>query len=100
MLRLRIPQILDRPSLLAHTIYQTIVFDDSIRQGGFSLANTVAGRTGESAKDGTSTEWQGLTSVILREAGWYEHWVKGEKQCKFPFLPSHPAYRVQSICRG
>ena len=81
MLRLRIPKILDRPSLLAHTIYQTIVFDDSVRQGGFSLTGTKIGRSQLQKAEGAVEEWQGLTSVILREAGWFEHWVKGEKQC-------------------
>jgi hypothetical protein len=94
LLRLRIPKILDKPSLLAHTIYQTIVFDDAIRQGGFDLARTMyghrlAGRAaqleGADGQSGTGDEqmdeWQGLTGVVLRESGWYESWVKGEKQC-------------------
>lgn len=94
LLRLRIPKILDKPSLLAHTIYQTIVFDDAIRQGGFDLARTTYGRRlaeravqregadGQSgAGDKQIDEGQGLTGVVLRESGWYEHWVKGEKQC-------------------
>jgi hypothetical protein len=89
LLRLRVPRILDRPSLLAHTIYQTIVFDDAVRQGGFDIASTVAGRRAaaaaaatENGTGGAGQEWQGLTGMILRDSGWYEHWVKGEKQCK------------------
>ena len=81
-------KILDKPSLLAHTIYQTIVFDDAIRQGGFDIGRTMHGRQSVSAADvqeGKETpgeEWQGLTGLILRESGWFEHWVKGEKHCE------------------
>ena len=37
MLRSRIPRLLDQPALLAHTVYQTVIFDDSIREGGFDI---------------------------------------------------------------
>lgn len=64
LLRSRIPQLLDRPALLAHTIYQTVVFDDALREGGQVEA-----------------KWEGLTGVILREEGWYDRWLAGERKC-------------------
>lgn len=69
---------MDRPALLAHTVYQTVLFDDAIREGGFVLTGTSASEAGM----GKQGRWEGLTSVILREEGWFGQWLVGEKKCK------------------
>jgi len=81
-LRSRIPHLLDHPALLAHTIYQTILFDESVESGGFSLDDT---SLGENLGD-SGDEWEGLAGVILRQEGWYEQWVDGERRCLFFYL--------------
>ncbi|KAK4688656.1 RAD50-interacting protein 1, partial [Tremellales sp. Uapishka_1] len=74
LLRARIPRLLDHPALLAHTIYQTIVFDDAVREGGFDI-NAV------SIHDGSGqAEWEGLSGVVLREKDWFEQWLAGERR--------------------
>lgn len=76
LLRTRIPKLLDHPALLAHTIYQAVVFDDAVRAGDFDLSRT-------SISDGVEgVEWEGLTGVLLREEGWFERWLAGEKRCE------------------
>lgn len=75
LLRTRIPRLLDHPALLAHTIYQTVVFDDAIREGGFDV-DAVSPNEGIE-----NTPWEGLTGVLLKEQGWFEQWLVGEKKC-------------------
>ncbi|EJT45396.1 hypothetical protein A1Q1_06159 [Trichosporon asahii var. asahii CBS 2479] len=70
-LRVRVPALLSHPALLAHTVYQCVLFDDSIRAGGFQLGRT-------SLYDGG--EWEGLTGAVLREEGWFGKWLEGEKR--------------------
>lgn len=78
MLRAKIPKLLDHPALLAHTIYQTIVFDDAVRAGGFSLQRTSL----YDSADDKADDWEGLAGVILREENWFKQWLAGEKKCK------------------
>ena len=66
--------LLEYPSLLAHTIYETIAFDASMLDEGFSLEGTSA------AKDG-QTKWEGLIDVVLGNANWFETWLAAEKEC-------------------
>jgi hypothetical protein len=79
-LRRTIPALLPHPSLLAHTIYQTLVFDGSLREDGFSLEGTSA-TTG-----GTNRRWDGLSETILGRPEWFEAWLEGEKKCEFFYL--------------
>lgn len=88
LLRTRMPKLLDRPALLAHTIHQTIIFDEAIREGGFDDGRTLWGR--EAADAGEVSKWDGLTGVVLREEGWFERWLAGEKKCKL----------LDAICGG
>ena len=75
LLRTRIPLVLDHPALLAHTIYQTIVFDDAVREGGFDVSAL-------SIHEGIDTlPWEGLAGVLLKEKGWFDHWLAEEKKC-------------------
>lgn len=76
LLRTRIPKLLDHPALLAHTIYQAVVFDDAVRAGDFDLSRTSISHGVE------GVEWEGLTGVLLREEGWFERWLAGEKRCE------------------
>ncbi|ORY33806.1 TIP-1 family-domain-containing protein [Naematelia encephala] len=74
LLRTRIPHLLEHPALLAHTIYQTVVFDDAIREGGFDVDNV---SINEGIENGP---WEGLAGVLLREEGWFDQWLAGEKK--------------------
>ncbi len=70
------PSLLSHPSLLAHTIYQALTFDASLREAGFSLSRTFSQRgTGD-------VEWQGISEVILGRKEWFDRWVEGEKTCE------------------
>ncbi|XAO24018.1 hypothetical protein I312_102808 [Cryptococcus bacillisporus CA1280] len=74
LLRARIPHLLDHPALLAHTVYQTVVFDEAVRGGGFGLKAT-------SLYEGRDAPtWEGLVGVVLRESDWFERWLAGEKK--------------------
>jgi hypothetical protein len=79
-LRQRIPHLLDHPALLAHTIYQTILFDESIKSSAFDLSET---SLADSETGGAGKEWEGLAGVILKQEGWFDQWVAGERRCKF-----------------
>lgn len=70
------PHLLSHPALLAHTVYQTVLFDDAMRENGFDLARTSLFR-------GTQAPpWDGLAGVILREQDWFKQWLEGEKKCE------------------
>jgi hypothetical protein len=72
-LRKTVPLLLNHPSLLAHTIYQTLSFDSAITEEGFSLDGTSFSR-------GTD-KWDGTSEVILGDPDWFETWLTAEKQC-------------------
>jgi hypothetical protein len=80
-LRQRIPHLLHHPALLAHTIYQAILFDESIKSGGFDLAETSLAPPGRGAEHG-GKEWEGLAGIILKQEGWFDQWVAGERKCE------------------
>jgi hypothetical protein len=94
LLRHRFPYLLDHPALLAHTVYQTVVFDDSIRQNGFEYARTWKALHPKQHSDNASSsgdvadgEWIGLTEEVLGTDNWFERWLSGEKKCEY--LPSY-----------
>jgi hypothetical protein len=68
--------LLSHPPLLAHTIYQALAFDASLREDGFALSATLSGRYAD------DTEWKGISDVILGRKEWFDRWVEGEKACK------------------
>ncbi|KAJ6574637.1 TIP-1 family-domain-containing protein [Mycena capillaripes] len=72
-LRRSMPSLLPHPPLLAHTIYQTLIFDAAVSEEGFSLLGTSAG--GEA-----SDKWDGVSNVILGKEEWFAAWMDGEKQ--------------------
>lgn len=91
LLRHRFPYLLDHPALLAHTVYQTVVFDDSIRRNGFDYARTWRafhtrqhGDDASGSHEDQSGEWMGLTEEVLSTEDWFDRWLSGEKKCKSP----------------
>ncbi|CAK5280068.1 unnamed protein product, partial [Mycena citricolor] len=69
-LRRSMASLLPHPALLAHTIYQALVFDDAVREDGFALAHTTTG----------SGDWPGICDVILGREEWFSAWLEGERQ--------------------
>ncbi|KAJ7456570.1 TIP-1 family-domain-containing protein [Mycena latifolia] len=76
-LRRSMPALLPHPPHLAHTIYQTLVFDATVGEEGFSLAGTSAERHQAGEKD---DKWNGVSDVILGKEEWFATWMDGEKQ--------------------
>ncbi|KAF7367286.1 hypothetical protein MSAN_00790600 [Mycena sanguinolenta] len=72
-LRRSMSTLLPHPPLLAHTIYQALIFDAAINETGFDLAGTSAARE-------TSDKWNGISDVILGKEEWFVAWMDGEKQ--------------------
>ncbi|KAG6814039.1 hypothetical protein H0H92_003889 [Tricholoma furcatifolium] len=68
------PSLLPHPSLLAHTIYQALIFDAALKDEGFLIQKTSA--TAERDFDGN---WNGVSKVILGNAEWFEAWLQGEQ---------------------
>jgi hypothetical protein len=92
LLKHRFPHLFPHPPLLAHTVYQTVVFDESIKRGGFNSSRTwKALRRRNGATEGALDGWQGLTEEILNTDDWFERWWQGEKECEL-------AQHAISIC--
>ncbi|GJE85916.1 RINT-1 family protein [Phanerochaete sordida] len=70
-LRKTVPALIAHPPVLAHTIYQALAFDSSLRDEGFELAGTSAA--------GEGGRWQGVSEVILGRKDWFEAWMEGER---------------------
>ena len=99
-LKKTIPTILHNPSLLAHTIYQTLIFDSSVRDDGFDLNSTWEGRERKHLlssevsrapsrgkkhavpRKALDFEWEGLAGFVLGKKEWFESWLFGEKKCE------------------
>ena len=50
-----IPALIPHPSLLAHTVYQALAFDDALREAGFGLSET--------SQSTSVVEWEGTGDV-------------------------------------
>ncbi|KAL1737312.1 TIP-1 family-domain-containing protein [Schizophyllum commune] len=74
-LKRTIPLLLQRPSLLAHTIYQTLSFDATLVEQGFSLRGT----SGASTVDDPD-QWEGVSETVLGTKEWFDAWMEGEKR--------------------
>ncbi|KAI0786115.1 RINT-1 family protein [Abortiporus biennis] len=74
-LRRTIPTLVTHPSLLAHTIYQALVFDNAVREEGFELSGTSA-----SVKGTSEQKWEGISEVILGTTEWFNAWMEGERK--------------------
>ncbi|KZO97338.1 hypothetical protein CALVIDRAFT_513639 [Calocera viscosa TUFC12733] len=73
-LSLSVAQILSDPSLLAHTIYQTLEFDGALKDEGFSLKGTWE------SQEIQATEWEGLAGEILGDGDVFRSWLEGERK--------------------
>jgi hypothetical protein len=69
------PQLLELPPVLAHTIFQALQFDQEIKD-----------RYGYEEEEGV--EWQGTANVILGNPTWFEGWKSAEKKCASAFILS------------
>ena len=74
-LKRTVPALISHPSLLAHTIYQSLGFDASLVEEGFGLAGTSAGKN-------PSGGWDGISDIILGNKEWFEAWIDGERKCE------------------
>ncbi|KAG9103847.1 hypothetical protein FRC06_007525 [Ceratobasidium sp. 370] len=75
-IRRSVPTLLTQPSLLAHTIYQALLFDAAIRESRFTLANTWECK--EDKHKGK--EWPGIADVILGHKAWFDEWMEAERK--------------------
>lgn len=78
-LRKTVPALILHPPVLAHTIYQALTFDTSLRDESFELGGTSAAVDKEK---GEVAKWQGISEVILGRKEWFEAWMEGERACK------------------
>ncbi|GAA5901887.1 uncharacterized protein JCM6883_000427 [Sporobolomyces salmoneus] len=86
-LRHHLPQLVQLPPVLAHTVYQVVEFDQVLRGRGFRPRRTgtryeeVEERVIELQKKGEDEEeWEGLSEVILGRREWLERWLDGERE--------------------
>ncbi len=82
LLQHRFPHILDHPALLAHTVYQTVLFDDAIRGADFDIARTWSAVKQRRRGTAGEREWKGLAEQVLSTSDWYERWLSGERKCE------------------
>ena len=80
-LRKTVPALIAHPSVLAHTIYQALTFDSSLREEGFELGGTSAALDKEKCAE--PLKWQGISEIILGRKEWFEAWMEGERICKY-----------------
>jgi RAD50-interacting protein 1 len=73
-LRKTMPQVLQQPALVSHTIHEVLTFDQTLRE-----------RYAYTAPD-TSAFKLGLAQVIVGNSEWFNAWLNMEKQCTFPVI--------------
>ncbi|KAH7915139.1 TIP-1 family-domain-containing protein [Hygrophoropsis aurantiaca] len=79
-LRRTIPQLLSHPGLLAHTVYQTLIFDSALREMGYEFQQSTGTEKKEEAKTDKGIERAGVSAVILDKKEWFDAWLEGEKK--------------------
>ncbi|KAL4068308.1 TIP-1 family-domain-containing protein [Scleroderma yunnanense] len=67
------PKLVDHPALLAHTIYQALIFDSTLRDLGYEF-DAVANKNDEEMERG------GISRIILDQKEWFDAWLEGEKK--------------------
>ncbi|PCH33328.1 hypothetical protein WOLCODRAFT_111625 [Wolfiporia cocos MD-104 SS10] len=77
-LRRTVPSLLVHPPVLAHTIYEALAFDISLKEEGFGVRGTSS--ESSSADDASADKWDGISEVILGRKEWFEAWMEGERQ--------------------
>ncbi|KAL5534489.1 hypothetical protein ACEPAG_951 [Sanghuangporus baumii] len=68
------PTLLAHPPLLAHTIYQSLAFDEALREARFDLVGTLDKTKKEARK------WEGTSDIILGNKDWFDAWLEGERK--------------------
>lgn len=81
-LKRSIPALLAHPPVLAHTIYQALTFDSSLKEESFDLAGTSKGRQSSQKVSGTKDHWEGISEIILGRKEWFEAWMEEERKCE------------------
>lgn len=80
-LRRSMPELLQDSALLAQTIYQALLFDNQVKEDGFSLSGTY-----DSFGQSNVEEWEGVSDVILGKKEWFDAWLEGERRCEWSSL--------------
>lgn len=75
--------LLTRPALLAHTVYQSLIFDSSLRDMGYEFVQDKPGAHGDERRE---AEQGGISKVILDQKDWFNAWLEGEKKCRLNLL--------------
>lgn len=75
-IRRSMPKLLAHPALLAHTIYQSLVFDSTLRELGYEFGRA-------ESKSDEDMESGGISRIILDQKEWFDAWLEGEKKCTF-----------------
>ncbi|KAF8446227.1 TIP-1 family-domain-containing protein [Boletus edulis BED1] len=76
-LKRSVPLLLTRPALLAHTVYQSLIFDSSLRDMGYEFSQENRDANGD---ERTEAERGGISKVILDQKDWFNAWLEGEKK--------------------
>ncbi|KAN0100870.1 RINT-1 / TIP-1 family domain containing protein [Tylopilus felleus] len=76
-LKRSVPMLLTRPALLAHTVYQSLLFDSSLRDMGYEFVPA-----NREAKEDEKREAErgGISKVVLDQKDWFNAWLEGEKK--------------------
>lgn len=77
-LKRSVPLLLTRPALLAHTVYQSLIFDSSLRDMGYEFVQDKQEVPDEGKRE---AERGGISKVILDQKDWFKAWLEGEKKC-------------------
>lgn len=78
-LRKTVPTLISHPPVLAHTIYQALTFDSSLKDADFDLVGTSANLNSDKTE-----KWEGVSEVILGKKEWFDAWMEGERTCRLP----------------
>lgn len=101
-LRQSTPQLLSLPPILAHTIYQALEFDQTLKDK-WNYRPRVLKREGDGQTETWGEgEWEGLADVILGRKEWFDKWLGDEKTCEFSTLIhwSIPALKTSMSTRS
>ncbi|GAA5963767.1 hypothetical protein JCM3765_006844 [Sporobolomyces pararoseus] len=91
-LRQHLPQLVSGQvpiTVLAHTVYQVVEFDQVLRSRGYRPRRTVGTSLQEfeeqqqldsQQEEQEEEEWEGLSQVILGRKEWFEKWLQGERE--------------------
>ncbi|GAA5982642.1 hypothetical protein JCM5350_002133 [Sporobolomyces pararoseus] len=68
-------------TVLAHTVYQVVEFDQVLRSRGYRPRRVGTSlQEFEEQEQQEQEEWEGLSQVILGRKEWFEKWLQGERE--------------------